>query len=154
MIRLDDSEPKPSDSWSEKMGKDHHLKMSLSVIVCIRKYSYYNITIACSLCALTRCVSDDDGSGEDDIKSEPKPCNKGKDHHWRKYCPVCGCYAGPQVRLAWHMKKEHSNIPRTTRLMMTKQTLVLERRVALPSQPKGTSTLETLFTRQVKQQSS
>ena len=72
----------------------------------------------------------------------------------RKYCPVCGCHAGPQLRLASHIKHYHSNVPRATRLKLTKQAQVLQKRMTPSSRPKGTPTLEILFAKQVKEQSS
>jgi len=75
-----------------------------------------------------------------------------KDHHRRKYCPIPGCRAGPQLRLAWHIKQQHSHISRARRLQLTRDAQVLEQKRVI-KRPKNTPTLETLFARQGKKQS-
>ena len=80
--------------------------------------------------------------------------SKHKNHHRRKYCPVWGCHAGPQLHLIWYIKWEHGHIPRARRLQMIKNMQILEKRVTSKSQSENTPMNETLFARQARKQSS
>jgi len=67
-----------------------------------------------------------------------------KDLHLRKFCPVRGCRAGPQLRLAWHIKQDHPGIAKAQRLHLTQSAKVVRHKV-LSQPPKGTPTITSLF---------
>lgn len=97
-------------------------------------------------------ISEGEGDEASDNETTKDTRSSYKDHHRRKYFPILGCCAGPQLRLAWHIKQQHSHIPRARRLQLTRDAQVLEHKRVI-KRPKNTPTLETLFARQGKKQS-
>ena len=57
---------------------------------------------------------------------------KKRDRHLRKFCPLVGCNAGPQSRLAWHIKTAHPHVSTTRRMMMTKGAQVVKKQRPKP----------------------
>ena len=43
----------------------------------------------------------------------------------KKYCPVAGCRAGAQVKLAWHIQRQHPSITKAHRRDMCKHARVV-----------------------------
>lgn len=61
-----------------------------------------------------RVKSSSDSSG-DEAKRGRKQAKRKKDRHLTKYCPVAGCMAKPQQRLATHIKHYHPHIAKKAR---------------------------------------
>lgn len=68
------------------------------------------------------------------------------DSRYVKRCPVAGCKAGPQVRLALHIQKYHPDITAEDRRSLTRTAEVVRKgRKGRPVPPKGMATIESLF---------
>lgn len=74
-----------------------------------------------------------------------------KDRHCRKWCPVSGCQAGPQGRLAWHIKVYHPSISGKLRRHLTRTAAKVKKPAATIARPEGTPTLPTLLARMARE---
>ena len=70
---------------------------------------------------------------------------KTKDRHLQKWCPMAGCRAGPQGRLAWHIQLYHPSISAKLRRHLTRTAKVVKRKPAPTPRPEMTPTLPTLL---------
>ena len=91
--------------------------------------------------------------GDSGFSPEPQPkrrCRrkgwqKGGDGRYIKICPVPGCTAKPQVRLAQHIKEYHKNVTKTERLLLTNNAQVVGQSKTPKAPATGMKTIESLF---------
>ena len=88
----------------------------------------------------------DTSTSSDESDFQKKRCKlPTKDRHHRKWCPISGCRAGPQGRLAWHIKVYHPSISGKLRRHLTRTAAKVKKPAAIITRPGGTPTLPTLL---------
>ena len=87
-------------------------------------------------------------------KRRGKAWQKKGDGRFIKRCPIPGCNAKPQVRLAQHIKDYHKNVSKGERLQLTSSAQVVGQnpKAAASQRPKDVRTIDTLFRAQLEKE--
>ena len=89
--------------------------------------------------------------GSSPEEEQPAKKLKVKDRHLQKWCPVSGCRAGPQGRLAWHIKVYHPKVSAKLRRHLTRTAKPVKRKPVPTPRPEMTPTLPTLLARMARE---
>ena len=87
-------------------------------------------------------------------KRRGKAWQKKGDGRFIKRCPIPGCNAKPQVRLAQHIRDYHKNVSKGERLQLTNTARVVGQnpKAGASQRPKGVRTIDTLFRAQLEKE--